>query len=310
MASRDYFSTMLQQGDPKGRHKTLTLLQSFHHEASVSCSVTLTHRGPLMKSSPTDPIAVKPRRFVAEVADSLDDIREAQALRYRVFSGEMGAHLHTLIEGLDYDEVDDYCDHLLVKDLTTGRIVASTRLLPDTGAARLGHFYSEGEFHIEKVLALPGRFLEIGRTCVDPDYRGSVVLSALWNGLAAYACSRRFDYLMGCASISPGPSGFAVDAVYRQIKPEQFGPSELHVRPKTPVPDTLRCVRDESGIPPLLSAYLRLGCWILGEPCLDADFNVMDVFILLDLSRLQERYERRFVATQPETDRAVFSGLV
>lgn len=263
-----------------------------------------------MRIRQTAPNTVKPRRYVTEIARHQDDVRAAQALRYRVFALEMGAHLHTRIEGLDYDEIDDYCDHLLVRDLQSGSIVACTRLLPDTAARGLGHFYSEGEFHLDSVLALPGRFLEIGRTCVDPGQRGSAVLGTLWNGLAEYVHRHRFDYLMGCASIAPGPSGFAVDAVYRQILPEQFGPAELGVRPRRPVPDGRRCVRDESGIPPLLQAYLRLGCWVCGEPCWDEDFNVMDVFILLDLSRLQSRYEKRFIAPRAEVTHDTLPALV
>ncbi len=157
------------------------------------------------------------RRYVTEVAHDEATVRATQQLRYRIFAGEMGANLHTRIDGLDYDEIDDFCDHLLVRETETGNIVACTRLLSDTQAAKLGHFYSEGEFDLSGVLALPGRFLEIGRTCVDPSHRGSIVISTLWNGLAEYVYQGRFNYLMGCASITPGPHGFAVDAVYRQI---------------------------------------------------------------------------------------------
>lgn len=241
---------------------------------------------------------VRSRRYVAEIARDEASIRATQALRYHVFAEEMGAQLHSQAPGLDYDEIDDYCDHLLVRDTGSGKIVACTRLLTDIQAARLGRFYSEGEFHLDTVLALPGRFLEIGRTCVDPAHRGSAVLGTLWNGLAEYVYQGKFKYLMGCASITPGPHGFAVDAVYRQIEPHQFGPDEFSVKPKNPVPAWKRCATDESGIPPLLQAYLRLGCWVCGEPYWDEDFNVMDVFILLDLERLQSRYEKRFISTK------------
>jgi putative hemolysin len=260
-------------------------------------------RIPAIASSP------RPRRYVTEIARDEATVRATQALRYRVFAGEMGAHLQTRIEGLDYDDIDDYCDHLLVRDTHTGAIAACTRLLPETQARRLGRFYSEGEFDLGGVLALPGRFLEIGRTCVDPAQRGSVVLGTLWNGLADYVNAGRFDYLMGCASIPPGPSGFAVDAVYRRIEPEQLGPAQLRVTPRIEVPASQRCSRDESGIPPLLQAYLRLGCWVCGEPFWDEDFNVMDVFILLDLSRMQARYERRFIGAHTGEAHAPLASL-
>lgn len=262
-----------------------------------------------MPASNQDSASTRPRRYVAEIARDQASIRATQTLRYHVFAEEMGANLHSKIEGLDYDEIDDYCDHLLVRDTLTGAVVAATRLLTESQAARLGRFYSEGEFDLRGVLALPGHFLEIGRTCVDPAHRGSVVLGTLWNGLAEYVYRGRFDYLMGCASISPGPSGFAVDAVYRQIEPHQFGPAELAVKPKIKIPPEKRCVHDESGIPPLLQAYLRLGAWVVGEPFWDEDFNVMDVFILLDLSRMQARYEKRFIVTKQDQAHAAFATM-
>jgi putative hemolysin len=127
----------------------------------------------------------------------------------------------------------------------------------------------------------------------------------LWNGLAEYVFEGGYHYLMGCASIPPGPNGFSVDAICRSIAPHQFGPDELQVASKRPIPPWRRCARDESGIPPLLQAYLRLGCWVFGDPYWDEDFDCMDLFILLDLSRLQERYERRFLvpkAARSEVD--------
>lgn len=244
------------------------------------------------------------KRFEVLLAPDAQSIREAQALRYRVFAEEMGAQLHSDVPGLDVDEIDAHCDHLLVRDVKNGRVVGYTRLLSDQKAARLGRFYSEGEFTLDRLLKLPGRFLEIGRTCVAPEYRGSVIIATLWNGLADYLQRGGYDYLMGCASIPPGPNGFAVDAFYHQIEADQLGPPHLGVTPRTTVPQHLRCDRDEMGVPPLLKAYLRLGAWICGEPCWDPDFNVMDVFVLLPVERLQSRYERHFINARHAPDDA------
>lgn len=241
-------------------------------------------------------VRIKPaRRLECFIAHSEELIRQAQVLRYRVFAGEMGAKLKTGAEGLDYDEVDDYCEHLVVFDNVTGKIVGYTRMLNQYQAQRLGRFYSESEFELDRVLTLPGRFLEIGRTCVDPDYRGGAVLTTLWTGLVQYALAGGFNYLLGCASITPGPSGFAVDAVYRGIDAKNKAPVSMQVRPCVPVPEALRCQRDESGIPPLLKAYLRFGALVCGEPCWDADFNCMDLFMLLPLDQLQARYSKHYM---------------
>ncbi|MDD5578739.1 MAG: GNAT family N-acetyltransferase [Methylobacter sp.] len=248
-----------------------------------------------MKTLDTQVKTKQPGRL--ECLITLDEqlIKQAQKLRYQVFAREMGAKLKTADEGLDYDEVDDYCDHLIVFDNATQKIVGYTRLLNQSQARQLGRFYSQTEFYLDRVLAMPGRFLEIGRTCVDPNFRGSAVLTTLWSGLVKYAQAGRYNYLIGCASISPGPNGFAVDAVYRNIDAKNIAPSSLNVSPKIPVPDSLKCQRDESGIPPLLKAYLRFGVQICGAPFWDEDFNVMDLFIMLSLDQLEDRYTKHYM---------------
>ncbi|PKM11134.1 MAG: hemolysin [Gammaproteobacteria bacterium HGW-Gammaproteobacteria-10] len=238
------------------------------------------------------------RRLDCYVTYDQIQIKAAQRLRFKVFAQEMGAHLKTEAEGLDYDEIDDYCDHLIVVDTVDDSIVGYTRLLNQKQAQRLGRFYSQSEFNLDRVLAMPGRFLEIGRTCVDPKSRGSAVLTTLWSGLVKYAQAGRYDFLIGCASISPGPSGFAVDAIGRSIEPKNRGAESLKVAPTKEVPMHLRCERDESGIPPLLKAYLRFGVQICGQPYWDEDFNVMDLFILLSLSQLEERYTKHYFKPQ------------
>jgi putative hemolysin len=248
-----------------------------------------------MKIETTEQQARSEKKLTCFIADTEALIKEAQTLRYRVFAQEMGATLKSGTEGLDYDEVDAYCDHLVVFDNVNAKIVGYTRLLNQDQAKKLGRFYSQNEFMLDKVLALPGRFLEIGRTCVDPDCRGGAVLTTLWSALVQYALEGQFNYLLGCASITPGVSGYAVDAVYRAIDANNIAAPELQVKPLIPVPVALRCQRDESGIPPLLKAYLRFGALVCGEPYWDKDFNCMDLFILLPLDQLQERYRKHYM---------------
>ncbi|MCX7096408.1 MAG: GNAT family N-acetyltransferase [Methylococcales bacterium] len=248
----------------------------------------------MKKSDSAKPVKAA-KKLECFLADTEALVKEAQALRYRVFGQEMGAKLKSGSEGLDYDDVDTYCDHLVVFDTVNQKIVGYTRLLNQYQAKSLGRFYSQDEFNLDQVLAMPGRFLEIGRTCVDPDYRGGAVLTTLWSALVQYALEGEFNYLLGCASITPGPSGFAVDAVYRNIDAKNLAPASLQVKPSIPVPQALRCQRDESGIPPLLKAYLRFGALVCGEPYWDEDFNCMDLFVLLPLDQLKDRYSKHYM---------------
>ena len=110
-----------------------------------------------MRKADTE-ILIKPaKKLDCFIADSEALIKEAQALRYRVFAKEMGAKLKTESEGLDYDEVNSFCEHLIVYDNVNKKIVGYTRLLNQYQAKLLGRFYSQDEFNLDQVLALPGR---------------------------------------------------------------------------------------------------------------------------------------------------------
>ncbi len=229
------------------------------------------------------------------LARRLRDIHDAQRLRYQVFVEEMGARIETPIPGVEYDRYDRHCRHLLVRDSVDGRLVGYTRLLTGDRAARAGGFYSESEFDMTAMLALPGRFLEIGRTCIHPDYRNGATITALWSGLARVVADWRIDYLIGCASIPLGATTDGIWAVYRQLADRYLVDAPLRVVPRQPVPVGLDHAMVSPALPPLLKGYLRVGARIGGEPYLDADFGVADLFILVATANLERRYARHFL---------------
>lgn len=256
-------------------------------------SLGATNVAPLFQTIPP-PSAAVPRALSVELARFYEDIRASQRLRYAIFAGEMGATLHNHLPGLDHDPLDDYCQHLIVRD-GLGQVVGCTRILTAEAAKRAGGFYSQTEFDLSPVLALPGRFMEIGRTCVHPDYRNGATISTLWSGLATFIADQNIDYLIGCASIPLGADGGEAQALYAELAQRHLVPESLRVKPLLPLPrrDGVAC--GVGGIPPLLKAYLRLGARIGGEPCLDPDFKVADVFILLSTQRIERRYARHFL---------------
>lgn len=248
-----------------------------------------------MKSLRLLPRRRRPSRLTAAFARSDAEIEAAQRLRHRIFAGEMGARLDTLKAGLDMDRFDPYCHHLLVKDRAFNTVVGYTRVLTDTQAAVAGGFYSETEFDLSRILALPGRFMEIGRTCVHPDYRTGAAISTLWSGLARFMAAHRFDYLIGCASIPLQGGGCQALPVIDYLRKHHLSPEYLRAYPKRPLPARDVTAVDTVNIPALLKGYLRLGAHVCGEPCWDPDFNVADVFVLLMRAHLNQRYARRFV---------------
>jgi putative hemolysin len=228
------------------------------------------------------------------LARSGEEVRAAQRLRYAIFSGEMGAKLHNRLPGLDHDRLDDYCQHLIVRD-GVGEVVGCTRILTAEAAKRAGGFYSQTEFELAPVLALSGRFMEIGRTCVHPDYRNGATIGTLWSGLAKFIADQNIDYLIGCASIPLGEDGGEARALFAELAQRHLVPEALRVKPHLPLPRHDGMAQCVGAVPPLLKAYLRLGARIGGEPCLDPDFKVADVFILLSTRRIERRYARHFL---------------
>ena len=237
---------------------------------------------------------VKPNnRYVVSIAKNDVDIEECLRLRFQVFSGEMNAQLGT--SGLDKDRFDDYCQHLMVREENSGKIVATTRMLTSDDREGIGFFYSETEFDAEAILNLPGRFMEIGRTCIHPDYRNGATLGTLWQGLGQVTLEQDIDYLIGCASIPFSQGDDYMATVMQKLRNQAYSPENLRAIPRIPVRGLEGAkILDKVALPPLLKGYLRVGAKICGEPYWDAAFNVADVFILVETDNLNARYSRHF----------------
>ena len=241
--------------------------------------------------------AVWAGRLCVELASGPEDVRAAQTLRYRVLGEEMGATLKGEEPGLDIDDFDPHCQHLLVRQSATGRVVGCTRLLTDESARRIGRFYSESEFEIGAIRELPGRILEVGRTCIAPEYRQGAGIAVLWSGLAGFIHLHGIDYLFGCASVPLGTQDMQAAAIMNRVRRQAMSERDLRVQPRAPLPASQASdgVLD-APLPPLLEAYIRLGAKACGEPCRDPAFGVADVLMLLDVDKLNPAYSRHFLA--------------
>ncbi|MHB1374360.1 MAG: GNAT family N-acetyltransferase [Thauera sp.] len=226
------------------------------------------------------------------------EILEAQKLRYRVFAEEMGARLPTRTPGVDRDIYDPFCAHLIVRDEAAGRIVGTYRILSPTAARRVGGYYAENEFDLTRLQHLRSRLVEIGRSCIDPEYRSGAVIALLWSGLARYMQENGYDYLIGCASVSMADGGHNAASLYNRLREKHLAPLEYHVFPRYPLPlASLRGDLDAEA-PPLIKGYLRAGAWICGEPAWDPDFNTADLPILMPINKVDARYARHFMGRQ------------
>ena len=236
----------------------------------------------------------KSPRFSARLAEDTQEIEQCLRLRYLVFAEEMGASLSSAVDGIDQDKFDVFCKHLMVFDNRSGKVIATTRLLLEDDAIHAGLFYSETEFDLYNVLKQPGFFMEVGRTCIHPDFRRGGVLAVLWHGIAAVIYEHKIDYLIGCASISLQGGDAYVSSVIRHLRKHHYSDESLRVEPRITLPINNTVVLEDVVIPTLLKGYLNQGALICGEPYWDADFDVADVFVLLSTENLADRYQRHF----------------
>lgn len=245
-------------------------------------------------------------RFEIRLTRDVADITAAQRLRYHVFYEEMGAVASSQLRLLqrDEDEFDVLCDHLLVLDLkrpANEAVVGTYRLLPQAIAERFGRFYSTNEFDLQPLLhyaGAQGGLLEVGRSCVHPDYRTSATIKLLWRGIARYIADNNITYLFGCASLAgvqPEKHAAALTYLYHhhRVPPELSVRALAHRYVSMSSLDSVEQIDVRSvfrSLPPLVKAYLRLGCYIGDGAVIDADFGTTDIFILLPVERIDPRY--------------------
>ncbi|KRB58766.1 hemolysin [Rhizobium sp. Root708] len=240
------------------------------------------------------------------LARTPSEIDAAQAVRYRVFVEEMQAQLpaEAMRRKRDVDAYDAFCDHLLVLDRSIegdseDQIVGTYRLLRQDVAMANGGFYSASEFVIDELLARhpDKRFMELGRSCVLPDYRTKRIVELLWQGNWAYALKHGMSAMFGCASfpgVHPESHALALSFLHHNVvaKDEWAVNALPHLaRDMDLMPaEAVNPKRALMALPPLIKGYLRLGAMVGSTAVVDKAFNTTDVLIVLPISSISDRY--------------------
>ena len=231
--------------------------------------------------------------LVVSLAETPQQMEAALRLRYGVFADELGARLNT-DSGLDRDEYDPYCHHLIVTDTAHRRVVGTYRLLLPEAAGALGCFYTDRKFHLTRLAAIRDATVELGRSCVHPDYRSGTVIMLLWSGMGELLSNRPYRYLIGCASVPLADGGVWAANLYRKLVAGHLSDPAYRVWPRNRLPiEDFEPVADVA-TPPLFKGYLRCGARLLGEPHRDAEFQCADFPLLLELDSVNSRYQKRF----------------
>ncbi|MEP3346011.1 MAG: GNAT family N-acyltransferase [Litoreibacter sp.] len=241
-------------------------------------------------------------KFSTRLAQNAEDLRAAQHLRYRVFVEELGGHS----EGVDHeaqlecDRFDPFFDHLILLDHSRkddrDQVVGVYRLLRGDVASNGMGFYSGSEFDLAPLKASGRRLLELGRSCVHPDYRGGAAMYHLWQGLAQYVETHQIEVMFGVASFH----GTKIDEVAQSLSNlhhAYLAPKEL--RPRSTLYQAMDLIEEKDidrvqamkDTPALIKAYLRLGGKVGDGAYIDHDFNTIDVCLIMDTLNLSKKHK-------------------
>lgn len=246
----------------------------------------------------------EPSFFEIRIAQTEADRLAAERLRYRVFVEELGGDgpMVDHARRLERDEFDPVTDHLLLIDTRRppeglDHVVGVYRLLRGDRAAAFGQFYCDAEYDLTALRASGRRLLELGRSCMDPDYRGGSGMYLLWNALADYVALHDIEVLFGVASFH-GTDAEALATPLSWLHYHHLAPPELRpvARPEgfqrmdLIAPDALDRRTALAAMPPLIKAYLRLGGRVGEGAFIDRAFNTTDVFLLMDSAAMSERH--------------------
>jgi putative hemolysin len=204
----------------------------------------------------------------------------------------------------DMDEFDAVCDHLLVVDHQPDgsvRVVGTYRLLRDDAMKKIGRFYTASEYDIKRIEEYGSKVLEVGRSCVDPEFRNRSVMQLLWRGIGAYVERFDIELMFGCASFAgTDPAKYAMALAYLHhyhLAPEELRLValkeryvEMNLLPKDKVDEK----EAFSLLPALIKGYLRLGGYVGLGAVIDPEYNTTDVSIVVKTDMVTDKYFQRY----------------
>lgn len=251
-------------------------------------------------------VLVNTDSFLIKIAETDEELQATLRLRYEIFNIEQGHGLEgSSAYGLDFDDYDKYCLHLIVLNKQTNLLVGTYRLHLGSIAMDAKGFYSCTEFDIAGLDKIAPNSMELGRSCVRAEFRTGAAVALLWGGIGELMMRAKLRYLFGCVSFEKNNAA-ATWAIYEQFKKENLvtdtivgTPMKGYELDKSTPEEIAKYALDikatmKEFVPPLLKGYLRLGTKVCGEPLYDPVFKTIDFLILLDTYSVPERYSKHY----------------
>lgn len=238
---------------------------------------------------------IRKGRYELGLAQGAEDLRAAQLLRGLCFHGPDDGDADRPDDGiLDADDLDARCDHVLIREIESGRLVACFRMMTLAGGSAIGDSYSARYYNLSRLRDYDGRMVEMGRFCLHPDWHDPDILRLAWGALARHVDQAGVGMLFGCSSFR-GTDTTGYEDAFAMLKERHLAPKRWLPRVKAPQvfrfaralrlrkPDPKRAM---AAMPPLLRSYLMMGGWVSDHAVVDRHLNTLHVFTGLEIGAI------------------------
>lgn len=243
--------------------------------------------------------------YIVKTSNTVEEMIQVLSLRFDVFFREFSSNKVTFsLFPYDVDVYDFLCDHLIVKEKVSNKVIACYRLLSDEKKGDFKKFYSENEFFLDEFLSFNEKKLELGRACVHKDYRKGTVISLLWRGLLEYARLSGVRYMFGCSSINRKDFESVPQIMnWLDDKNAFIDNFEVGVRSKYSIErkglnlfvnEQEQKIGGPRALSSLMHMYVMAGAKMGRSMAYDSEMDCLDMFTFIDLLEMPQSFGRKF----------------
>ena len=225
-------------------------------------------------------------RYRARYASSQIDVLAAQSLRYQCFN------LSNKDE-LDVDDFDALCQHVLIENLETQKLICCYRILKFDSGKNISSSYSSQFYDLKVIENFTEPMIEVGRFCIDPEVNDPSVVLTAWAALAQIVDHNQTQFLFGCSSFEGIEKEKYFDS-FALLRDRYMAPD--HWRPKIKAAQVFCYSKDLIykvdkkkallNMPPLLKTYLSMGAWVSDHAVVDLNMKTLHLFTGMEISKI------------------------
>ena len=225
-------------------------------------------------------------RYRARYASSQIDVLAAQSLRYQCFN------LSNKDE-LDVDEFDALCQHVLIENLETEKLICCYRILKFDTGKNISSSYSSQFYDLKVIESFAEPMIEVGRFCIDPAVSDPSVVLTAWGALAQIVKQNQTGLIFGCSSFEGIEKEKYFDS-FALLRDRYMAPD--HWRPKIKAEQVFCYSKDLIykvdkkkallNMPPLLKTYLSMGAWVSDHAVVDLNMKTLHLFTGMEISKI------------------------